>query len=98
MMGNGSCGGSAVFSEKGMAKLKENGICVYLRTDVRELTRRLVNIKTRGIAAKKGETIAEIFRQRKPLYEKYADITIDSDGGNLEEIVEKIKNSVEKIL
>ena len=57
-----------------------------------------MNIKTRGIAAKKGETIAEIFRQRKPLYEKYADITIDSDSGNLEEIVEKIKNSVEKIL
>lgn len=40
-------GGSAVFSTAGMAHLKENGICVYLRVDEQELIRRLTNIKTR---------------------------------------------------
>lgn len=91
-------GGSAIFSDTGMKALKSNGICVYLQTSEEELTRRLVNIKTRGIAAKKGETIHDIFLERKPLYEKYADIVIPDCGAGIEEIVGKIKNSVEKFL
>ena len=38
-------GGSAVFSTAGMAHLKENGICVYLRVDEQDLIRRLTNIR-----------------------------------------------------
>ena len=38
-------------------KLKENGTVVYLSLPVCELEKRLVNIKTRGVAMKKGETI-----------------------------------------
>ena len=83
-------GGSAIFSEKGMEHLKKNGICVYLKVDEQELIRRLSNIKTRGIACKKGETVARIIEQRRAYYEKYADITIYCENSSAEQVVERI--------
>ena len=83
-------GGSAVYGEEAMEKLRENGTVVYLNLPVSELKKRLSNIHTRGVAMKKGETIAELFEKRRPLYEKYADITVDCYGLTAEECVEKI--------
>ncbi|MCH5325376.1 MAG: shikimate kinase [Eubacterium sp.] len=82
-------GGSAVFSEAGMSKLKENGVCVYLKVPTDELVRRLTNIKTRGIACKKGETVADILLERAPYYEKYADVTVEC-AEHAEDTVEMI--------
>ncbi|HBI52160.1 MAG TPA: shikimate kinase [Ruminococcaceae bacterium] len=83
-------GGSAVFCERGMKFLKQTGICVYLEVPCDELKRRLNNIKTRGIAAAKGMTIEDIFAERSPYYEKYADLRIDCLDRNIEEITEII--------
>ena len=83
-------GGSAVYGNEAMEKLSQNGTVVYLKLPVSELQKRLSNIRTRGVAMKKGETIAELYEQRKPLYEKYADITVDCFGLTAEECVEKI--------
>ena len=83
-------GGSAVYGDEAMEKLSQNGTVVYLKLPVSELQKRLSNIRTRGVAMKKGETIAELYEQRKPLYEKYADITVDCFGLTAEECVEKI--------
>lgn len=83
-------GGSAVFGEKAMEKLKKNGITVYLKVDVKELEKRINNIHTRGIAMKDGMTLNEIFSERKELYEKYADITVDCTNLTAEESVDKI--------
>lgn len=83
-------GGSAVYGKEAMAKLKENGTVVYLNLPVSELEKRLGNIRTRGVAMKKGETIADLYEKRKPLYEKYADITVDCLGLTAEQCVEEI--------
>ena len=83
-------GGSAVFCERGMRFLKQTGICVYLDVPCDELKRRLSNIRTRGIAAAKGMTVEEIFAERRPLYERYADIRIDCLNRHIEEITEMI--------
>ncbi len=80
-------GGSAVFCDNGMRHLKENGICVYLRVPCDILTKRLSNIKTRGIAAARGMTIEDIFAERSPYYEKYADISINCMNRSIEEII-----------
>ena len=85
-------GGSAVYGEEAMENLKENGTIVYLKLPVRELEKRLSNIHTRGVAMNKGETIADLYEKRRPLYEKYADVTIDCSGLTAEECVEKIIN------
>ena len=83
-------GGSAVFCERGMNFLKQTGVCVYLEVPCDELKRRLSNIRTRGIAAAKGMTIEDIFNERSPYYEKYADIRIDCRDMHIEEITEII--------
>ena len=83
-------GGSAVYGERAMNKLKENGIIVYLKVSPEELQKRITNIHTRGIAMKDGTTISELYSERAPLYEKYADITIECDGKTAEECVDLI--------
>ena len=85
-------GGSAIFCERGMNFLKQTGVCVYLEVPCDELKRRLSNIKTRGIAAAKGLTVEDIFAERSPYYEKYADITIECTDKHIEDITEIIAN------
>lgn len=87
-------GGSAVYGERAMEKLKENGICVYLKTDLPELTKRLGDITTRGIAMDKSTTIPELMKERAPLYEKYADITVDCTYKTPEECVSIITEEI----
>lgn len=83
-------GGSAVYGERAMNKLRENGKIVYLRVSPEELNKRVNNIHTRGIAMKEGTTLAELYEERAPLYEKYADIIIECDGKTPEECVDLI--------
>ena len=87
-------GGSAVFGEKAMSKLKENGIIVYLSLPMDEIKKRIGDIKSRGVVLTNGTTVDDIFKERKPLYEKYADIRINCDNLTAEECVEKIIQSV----
>ena len=82
-------GGSAVYGEEAMKKLKENGIVIYLKLPVNELEKRLGNIQTRGVAMPNGNTIAELYAEREPLYEKYADITLDCTNLTAEQCVDK---------
>lgn len=89
-------GGSAVFCEKGMDYLKHSGICVYLDLPLDDLRVRLSNIKTRGIACRKGESLGEILAERGPLYDKYADIKINCADKSCEQIVEGIIRLTER--
>ncbi len=89
-------GGSVVFGAAAMEKLKASGIAVYLKLSAEALEQRIHNITTRGIAMKKGETIADVLRVRSPLYEKYADITVDCDGLTLEQALECVINEMKK--
>ena len=83
-------GGSAVLSEKAMAYLSTNGKIVYLKVSPLDLEKRIKNIKTRGIVMSKNETIYDVYRVRSPLYEKYADITVELDNSHIEDSIEKI--------
>lgn len=91
---NGGCviatGGSAVYSRSAMLYLKEHGYVYYLSLPVEQVEKRLYNIKTRGIAMRPGDSIKDVFRRRRKLYEEYADITVDCAGKSIEEIVEEI--------
>lgn len=83
-------GGSAVYGEKAMKKLADNGIIVYLRLGPDEIKKRINNIHTRGIAMKNGTTIEELYSQRAPLYEKYADKTLNCSSLTPEQCVDEI--------
>ena len=83
-------GGSVVYREDAIEHLKKNGKIVYLDVLLDEIKRRLNNISTRGIAAKKNDSIDDIYNERVALYNKYADIIIKTDGESVEKTVEKI--------
>ena len=80
-------GGSAVYSESGMDNLKRGGVVVYLKLSPDEIKSRIKNIKTRGIVMDKGVTIASLYKERSPLYKKYADYVLDCEGLTIEECV-----------
>ena len=83
-------GGSAVYGKEAMEKLRSIGKIIFLDVDVSELERRLSNIKTRGVVMKKGSTVAELYAERLPLYQKYADFTVNCTCLTPEECVDKI--------
>ena len=89
-------GGSMIMYEKAMAHLKEIATVVYINVSLSELKRRLVNIKTRGITFAEGETLDDIFDIRTPLYQKYADITVNADDFTIEETVTKLTEMLNK--
>lgn len=71
-------GGSAVFGEDAMSHLKDLGKIVYLRISYDDLVKRLGDYTHRGVVMKKGETLRDLYNVRIPLYEKWADVTVDS--------------------
>ena len=83
-------GGSVVFSDKSMNYLKKKGIIIYLYISYGELVRRIKNITTRGIVLAADQSLLDLYKQRLPLYEKYADRTIDCSDMDVEKIVENI--------
>ena len=83
-------GGSVVYCEEAMEHLKSIGKVVYLKLSLKPLSRRLGNLKGRGVLLKEGQTLRDLYRERTPLYEKYADITVDEEGKNLEECLQAL--------
>ena len=84
-------GGSMVLSEKAMQHLKGMGMVVYIDVPFDEIERRVTNINTRGIVFHPNETLADVYRERKPLYEKYADLTVQvAHGDTIEDTVDKL--------
>lgn len=75
-------GGSAVYSDEAMEHLRSIGTVVYLRISYEELESRLGGLHERGVVMKNGMgmSLHDLYEERRPLYEKYADVTIDIDG------------------
>lgn len=88
-------GGSVIYTERAMSHLKEIGTVVYLQLSYEQLTKRLGDLKCRGVVLRDGQTLEDLYRERVPLYERYADITISEDGLSVEETMEKIVRAVE---
>ncbi len=89
-------GGSVVYSHDAMNHLRSDSIVVYLKISFREMSKRLKNIKTRGIVLIPGQSLRDMYNQRIPLYESYADITIDCSNKNFENVVGKVVKEIEK--
>ncbi len=87
-------GGSVIYGEAAMKHLKDHGVVVYLELPYLEVEQRINNITTRGIAMGPGQSLLDIYKQRVPLYEKYADITVSCAGSSMEEVVEKIMRAL----
>ena len=89
-------GGSAVYSEPAMKRLKSCGVVVYLKLPYEEIQNRLSNITTRGVIMDRNQSLFGVYEERIPLYEKYADLVIDCKERNVEEIVREIADKMDR--
>ena len=90
-------GGSVIYGKEAMEHLKEISTIVYLKLSYEEVEKRLGNLTDRGVVLKEGMTLLDLYRERVPYYEKYADITVDETGaGNAGETVDQLRQIMEE--
>lgn len=92
-----SPGGSVVYCENAMKHYKEIGKIVYLQASFETINSRLLNAKNRGVVLKDGQTLRDLYDERVPLFEKYADITICEDGIDFKETVSRVLEALEAL-
>jgi len=87
-------GGSAVYSAAAMDYLKKHAVAVFLDVALEDIKKRVRDFDSRGIARRADQTFDDLFGERVPLYQKYADITIDCQNKNQDEIAEEISGEI----
>lgn len=89
-------GGSAVYGKEAMEHLRSIGTVVYLKLPLREVARRLGDLTARGVAMKPGQSLKDLYRERVPLYEKYAHVVVECSRKKLRQVVAEVEEAVEK--
>lgn len=87
-------GGSAAYSAKAMAHLKAISTIIFLRVSYDEIRRRIHNFASRGIAMAKDQTFRQLYDERQVLYQRYAELTIDGDGRDQDQVARLIARSI----
>lgn len=89
-------GGSVVFGKNAMNHLKKIAVVVYLKVSYEELERRLGDVKDRGVVLKDGMTLKDLYEERIPYYERYADITVEEAGKDFGAVVDELRTYFER--
>ena len=85
-----SAGGSAVYSEAGMAHLAQDSVVVFLDVPLATLEARISNFSSRGIARHPGQSFDDLFAERSVLYHRYANICVDCSALSIDDVLQKI--------
>lgn len=83
-------GGSVIYRDCAMKKLKEMGTVVFLKLPYAVIENRLGDLKKRGVALKDGFTLKDLYEERMPLYEKYADVTVELKEQSVQESLKQV--------
>ena len=91
-----STGGSAIYSDAAMKHLGEIGRIVYLKISFDELKERLADFSERGVVMRDGigMSLRDLYDERLPLYEKYADITVDVNDLSITAAARKVAHAL----
>ena len=84
-----------VYCENAMKHLSEIGTIVYLKLSYATICNRLGNIRRRGVVLKDGQSLKDLYDERTPLYEKYANLVIDAEGHDVEGLMEEVVKALE---
>ena len=88
-------GGSVVYGQSAMEHLKEISEIVYLKLSYEELEQRLGDLTDRGVVLRPGMTLRDLYEERRPLYEKYADITVSEGRRGPGAVVDELRSIIE---
>ena len=83
-------GGSIIYHSDLMEYLKRNAVLVYLDDSFASIEAKLIGGLDRGIVGLRYKTLRQIYEERRPLYFKYADIIIDCQGKEQDDLVNEI--------
>jgi shikimate kinase len=89
-----STGGSVVYSDPVMRRLRSAGPVVYLQADLATLEQRVAGNPLRGIARGPDQSYADVLAEREPLYASYADVTVDASSGSAADVAETIRRTL----
>ncbi len=89
-------GGSAVYGHEAMMHFKDIGRVVYIKVSYKTLKKRLGSLLERGVVIRKGNTLLDLYNERCPLYEKYADVIVDVEGLSLEDAIAKLSQQIKE--
>ena len=87
-------GGSCICREEAIEHMRRLGTVVYLKLSLPEVEGRIHNLATRGIALSPGQTLADVYDYRTPLYERCAHITVPAGGQTLAGTVEAVRRAL----
>ena len=87
-------GGSVVYSEAAMEHLGRLGRRIYLDVPLAELDRRLGDLDKRGVIRSTGQDLAGLLAERRPLYERWADIRVDCGGLEHDGVVDRLIRAI----
>ncbi len=90
-----SPGGSIVYCQNAMEHFKKIGKIVYLQVSYETIENRIGDPHKRGVTLRDGQTLWDLYVERKALFEKYADIIISEDGLTLEQTIGKVLEALE---
>ncbi len=83
-------GGSVIYCDNAMRHYKEIGTVVYLQTSFQTISERIGDPKKRGVVLQNGQTLEDLYNERRVFFEKYADVVICEDGKTLEDTIEEV--------
>lgn len=85
-----------MYSDEAMKHLSGIGRIVYLQISYDELKRRLHDLQERGVVLKGGigMSLRELYDERKPLYERYAEITVNVDDLSITAAARKVADAL----
>lgn len=89
-------GGSAVYGKAAMEHFKEIADIVYLKLSCQSIKERLGDYTQRGVVCRKGQNLEALYQERCPLYEQYADYTVECDGRRIGETLEAVIKELKK--
>ncbi len=87
-------GGSVIYGKEAMEHLRSIGRVVYLKLSYETLCDRIGDLTARGVAIKEGQSFEELMKEREPLYEEYAELTVDADDLSIREVVHLLKDRI----
>ena len=87
-------GGSVIYGTDAMRHLKAIGTIVYLKLSYEAIEDRLGDLHARGVTIQPGWTLRDLYDERVPMYEKWADITVDCEKMRLREVVQTIADAM----
>jgi shikimate kinase len=87
-------GGSVVYCKNAMKHFNDISMICYLKLPYESIEERLGDLQERGVVLREGQTLKDLYDERIPLYEKYANMTVDCENKNIREIVMEIAKRV----